>query len=427
MILQGGTVYQQGSFIRADLRIDGNFIKEINSRLLPKANEEVIHCKGLHILPGLIDIHVHFREPGAVHKEDFLSGSKAAAAGGVTTVFDMPNNTPPVVTQKDLNAKRKLAKKSLVNYGLYVLGCRENRTMVGNFIATPGIKVYLGSSTGNYLTDDLGVFADILQHAKRPVVVHAENEQLIRYFSEKYKKTEHHHKMRDNLCAAVSVAESTTMASYFQKQLHLAHVSTAEEIDIIRKHKTSLITAEVSPHHLFLTEQFFLKQKNYGKMNPPLRYQKDQDALWQALHDGVIDIIATDHAPHTHDEKKKSCAEAPCGVPGVQTMLSLLLEAVHQKKLKLVDVVRYCCNNPARIFGIQKRGNISPGYFADLCIIDLNRTSIIRNQDQYSKCGWTPFDGIPVHGAVQMTFVNGTKVFDQGKFFPSSAKEVTLI
>jgi len=373
-------------------------ITTIAQNLSPASDEKVIDCTGKHVCPGFIDVHVHFREPGFPHKEDFLSGSRAAAAGGVTTIFDMPNTKPPTVTQKDLDDKRGFAKKSLVNYGLYVLGCKENMKSVGSFSNIPGIKVYLGSSTGNYLTDDLGVFVEIVKHAKDTVVVHAENEQLIQYFCEQFKETQLHHKMRDNLCAVTSVAESTTIAGYLGKKLHIAHMSTKEEVDFLRKNKTEKISCEVCPHHLFLDEQFFLSKKNYGKMNPPLRYKKDQEALWQGIKEGIIDMISTDHAPHTPEEKDNDFFHAPCGVPGVQTMVPLMLNAVSEHKLSLLDMVRLCATNPAKLFGIPNRGELREGYHADISIVDMEKEAEIQDKDQLSKCGWTPFNGKKIKG-----------------------------
>lgn len=415
ILLQQGTVHLIQGARTCDLLIEEDRIRNIQDHI-PEHNHQVISCAGLDILPGLIDAHVHFREPGNEDKETFESGSKAAASGGVTTVLDMPNNNPPVRTREDLARKRELARSSLVNYGLYVLGCTDNIEHLDTFENIPGIKVYLGSSTGNYLIDDLGVFVQILRKARVPVVVHAENESLLLYFHSLFENTHLHHKMRDPLCAVVSVAESTLSAEYFQKRLHLAHVSTKAEIDYLRKNKTSGITCEVSPHHLYLSEAFFLKEGNLGKMNPPLREQPNQDALWDAISEGLVDMIATDHAPHSLSDKSCAYPEAPCGVPGVQTLLPLLLDSVARERLSMKQLVELCCQNPARVFGIQERGEIREGFYADLVIVDRSQKSIIQNQDQYSKCGWTPFHGMEVVGSVLRTFVNGTLVFEGGNF-----------
>ena len=416
ILLSQGIIHTSTSSKRSDLLISGQRILKISDRI-ESSSHQIIDCQNLDILPGLIDAHVHFREPGNEDKETFESGSKAAAAGGVTTILDMPNNNPPIRTREDLEAKRKLAKSSLVNYGLYVLGFKDNIDELDRFENIPGIKVYLGSSTGNYLTDDLGVLAKILNKARVPVVVHAENESLLQYFNSLFESTQMHHKIRDPLCAVVSVAESTLSAEYFKKRMHLAHVSTRAEIDYLRKNKTSWISCEVSPHHLYLTEAFFMKEGNLGKMNPPLREQINQDALWMGINEGLVDMIATDHAPHSLADKGCAYPEAPCGVPGVQTLLTLLLDSVARGKLNINQIPLLCSENPARVFGIQERGKIEEGFFADLVIIDRHKKHRILNEEQHSKCGWTPFHNMEVQGSIKTTFVNGSIVFDDGAFF----------
>ncbi|MBI5389705.1 dihydroorotase [Candidatus Woesearchaeota archaeon] len=426
-ILKNGQVYnsKKNRFAFLDLAIKDGRIAQIKKGIRAGQHDLIVDCKGKHIIPGLIDAHVHFREPGDEQKEDFLSGSRAAAAGGVTTVLDMPNTNPPVVSGRVLAQKRELAGKSLVNYGFYVLGCAENADQLSLFKNIAGIKVYLGSSTGNYGVDDLGVFAQILEYTPGLVVVHAECGHLLRYFAKKYEMIGMHHRMRPNVCAQVSVADACILASSFKKRLHIAHMSTKEEVAFLKMHKTPQITCEVSPHHLFLNESFFRKQGNFGKMNPPLRYEEDRKALWQAIKEGLVDLIATDHAPHTKEEKEQDFRDAPCGVPGVQTMLPLLLNAVHEKKLSLADVVRLCSENPAQVFGIEKRGQLSVGYHADICVVDLKKKGTIRNEEQQSKCSWTPFHGWKCTGWPVMTMVNGNVVYRNGAI-DESAKGVEV-
>jgi dihydroorotase len=415
ILLKGGEICASEGTVKQDLLIHNQRIAEIGANIVDD-DALTINCQGMHILPGLIDAHVHFRVPGAPWKEDFLSGSRAAAAGGVTTVLDMPNTDPPVKAPSDLEHKRSFAQKSLVNYGFHVLGCYENRHKLGEFSNIAGVKVYLGSTTGDFLTEDLGTLAEILINSPFPVIVHAENEALIRFFGEQNKGSELHHVLRDGLCAAVSTAESVLCARRFSKRLHLAHVSTSEEINLIRKLREPWITCEVSPHHLFLDEKFFLEKRGLGKMNPPLRVQEDVKALWQGIWDETVDMIASDHAPHTMDEKGNSYHESPCGVPGVQTSAPLLLNAVSQGKLNLRHMVALCCENPARVFGIQERGSLKEGFFADLCLVDLKRRQVLKNENMESRCCWTPFHGMSVKGTVTMTFVNGSLVFDRGRF-----------
>ncbi len=413
-LLRQGRVHCPDGARTADLLIQADRISLIAEKIDPSSHE-VIDCTGLEVLPGLIDAHVHFRDPGNPDKETFASGSKAAAAGGVTTVLDMPNNVPPVCTPVDLEQKRRIASSSHVNYGLYVLGYQDNLDHLACFENIPGIKVYLGSSTGNYLTEDLGVLISILERARVPVVVHAENESLLKYFTSLHNNSHLHHKIRDPLCALVSVAESTLSADYFGKRLHLAHVSTRGEIEYLRRNKTHSITCEVSPHHLFLNEAFFLAEGNRGKMNPPLRRCEDQDALWMGIEEGIVDMIATDHAPHSLTDKNLAYPEAPCGVPGVQTLLPLLLNAVNENRLSLERLVQLCSQRPAEVFGITNRGIIKCGYFADLVLVDMGMETVLRNEDQHSKCGWTPFHGMRVRGFPVKTLVNGTVIYEKGE------------
>ena len=385
--------------------------------------ENVIDASGKYILPGLIDCHVHFREPGQEQKEDWLTGSMAAAAGGVTTVLDMPNNKEPIITQELLDRKKEAAKKSIVNYGLYVGATPENAKTVSSLHGIVGVKAYLGSSTGSLLLNNLKDFAVLMEHATVPVVAHCENEQLLQYFGEKYAATEMHHVMRDNLCATISTIQAALIAERLQKRLHIAHVSTKEEIGFLQHIKSfsSNITFEVTPHHLFLTKQYFINEKNagknYGKMNPPLRADEDQIALWKAVTSGLADCIATDHAPHTKEEKEKPFHSSPCGVPGVQTILPLLLNEVSKGILSLQDIARLCAENPARIFRLQNKGKIQEGYDADLVIVDMGVIKEIRDEDQYSKCGWTPFHGWTCKGWPVMTIVNGNVAMEDGKVY----------
>jgi|SRR3989344_61004 len=414
LLLKNGRIFLDGELQGKDILIENGKIKEIGIGLNAERIED---CSGKIILPGAIDVHVHFREPGATHKEDFLSGSKAAAAGGVTTILDMPNNNPSVVSQQDIDNKKQLAGKSIVNYGFYVGASPTNIEIINEIKDAVAVKVYLGSSTGNLLLDKISDFVRLMEKTDKLVVVHAENEELIKYFSEKYGKTKMHHMMRDNLAAAVSVSESVTTANYLRKRIHIAHMSTKEEVELLRKHKNSNVSCEVCPHHLFLDKEFFMNKGNFGKMNPPLRYDEDKKALWQAIRDGIVDIISTDHAPHTLSEKNLEFEKSPCGVPGVQTMLPLILNEVNNGNLKIRDVIRLCCENPAKIFKLKDRGMIKKGYYADFTIVDMNKRDLILNEKQFSKCGWTPFHGREIVGWPVMTIVNGEIVYKDGKIF----------
>ena len=251
LLLKNTKAFVENKFIDTDILVENEKIVRIEKNI--SSDAKVIDCSGKYVIPGLIDAHVHFREPGSVDKEDFLSGSKAAAAGGVTTVLDMPNNTPAIVSDSDLDNKRKLAEKSIINYGLYVLGCRENMDYLDKFENIAGIKIFLGSSTGNYLVDDIALFEEIVKKVRddQTIVVHGENEQLLKEFEEKFRETKMHHKIRDRSCALKGCMDAVEITKKHDKRLHIAHVSTKEEIEFLRKNKTSNITSEVCPHHLF--------------------------------------------------------------------------------------------------------------------------------------------------------------------------------
>jgi dihydroorotase len=417
LLLKNGKVFLNGELQNKDILIESGRIKEISENLTPSESTHVENISEKIVLPGVIDAHVHFREPGHPHKEDFLSGSKAAAAGGVTTIFDMPNNSPPIISQGDVENKKELAKKSIVNYGLYVGATPENILNLNDVKDVVGIKVYMGSSTGNLLVDKVADFVRLIENTNKLVVVHSENEELIKYFSEKYGHTKMHHQMRDNLAAAISTSYSVIAANYFKKNLHIAHMTTKEEVELLRKFKTPNITCEVCPHHLFLNSKFFKEKGNYGKMNPPLRSEEDRKALWQGIKEGIIDMISTDHAPHLENEKEVEFEQAPCGVPGVQTTLPLMLNEVNNGNLELKDVVRLCSENPARRFKLESRGEIKEGNYADFVIVDMKKTATVTNDEQYSKCAWTPFHGRELKGWPVMTIVNGNIVFKDNKVF----------
>ena len=413
LTLRNATLLSGSDELTADLRIVDGRIAEIG-RLDPEG--EVIDLEGLLVLPGVIDAHIHAREPGATHKEDFLSVSEAALAGGVTSFLDMPNNAPPTTSHAALEEKRRLASgKCLVNYGFF-LGATSNNIRELNAIGNvPGIKVYLGSSTGNLLIDSLTDFARIVAETDKLLVVHAENEQLLRYFEEANSQSELHHVIRDNVAAAVSVAESSYLAERFRKRIHIAHLSTKEEIGFLRLHKTERTTCEVCPHHLFLSDQFFVDRGNLGKMNPPLREPASLDALWLAVQDGLVDIIATDHAPHTFDEKGSDYGSAPCGVPGIETSLPLMLDAALSGRLGLSRLQELMCRRPAEIFGMVGKGRIAPGLDADLCVVDRAGETVLASDSQRTKCRWTPFDGRELRGRIAKTFVRGILKFDDGE------------
>lgn len=360
----------------------------------PKADKE-IDAKNNYVLPGIIDPHVHFREPGLVHKEDLFTGSVAAAAGGITTFLDMPNTKPPTITAELLKQKRNLAAKSVVNYGFHFGAAVDNLDeimKVRNMVAST--KLFMNISTGKMMIEDRNLIEDVFE-VSRIVSVHAEKEK---------------------------VAEAVAYAKKTKTKLYLCHISLKDEIDFLRKVKNSRIFVEVTPHHLFLTKADVKKLKSFAEMKPSLKTKKDQNSLWKAIDDGIVDTIGTDHAPHTKQEKKKK--DYPSGVPGCETALALMLNAVNKGKISLPQVVKLMCCNPAKIFRIKNKGKIQIGYDADLVIVDMNKKKKVQNKNLFTKCKWSPFNGKILKGWPIVTIVGGNVVFDETGFYDIKAKEV---
>jgi len=370
-----------------DIQIDDGKIKKVGQGL---AGAEAIDLAGRHVLPGIIDPHVHFREPGMTHKEDFYTGSCAAARGGVTTFLDMPNTVPPTTTVALLEEKRKLAQKSIVNFGFH-FGGTDNISEIKRAKNIASVKVFMNISTGKLMIKDDDVLRRIFSSAKL-VTVHAEGEMVDK---------------------AIAIAKECGC------RLYLCHISQRSELDVIRKEKTKSIYAEVTPHHLFLSEHDV--QDGFQKMKPELKSVLDNEALLSAINDGLIDTIGTDHAPHTVGEKMQE--EYPYGVPGIETMFPLLLDAVNHGQLTLAHVQKLCCESPARIFGIKNKGFIKPGFDADLVIIDMDEVREVSEEEILSRSGWSPFSGRSLKGWPIMTIVGGNIVFD-GEIHDNKGREV---
>lgn len=363
---------------------DGKIVGSLEGEVEPR----VIDGNGKFLLPGVIDAHVHFREPGFSYKEDWKTGSAAARKGGVTTVLDMPNTNPPTTTITALEAKRALAReRSAVNYGLFFGATSTNLDEIRRAEGIVGIKIYMGSSTGDLLLSDPKVWEAVFQVAKEknlPVVVHAEDESLIRAGK------------RDCECALKATEAAIRLQEKVGNRLHIAHITCKAELDLLRAHKTALLTCEVTPHHLLFTEA---DQKDaFLKVYPPLRSREDQEALWEGLRDGTIDLVASDHAPHTIEEKQLPFAEAPAGVPGVEFLLPLMLNAVNEGRITLERLVALMSENPARIFGFPRKGKIEEAYDADLVLVDMELTKTITRAEVLSKCGWSPYEGRTLKG-----------------------------
>jgi len=403
-------------------------ISRLSRSTIPGSFDEKIDCTGLVALPGMVDPHVHFRDPGQTQKEDFYSGSASALAGGTTTVLDMPNNAPPVCSLAQLKEKVAIAKKKAVcDYGLYFGATPQNQAVAAEAVKDPAVfalKVYLGSSTGDLLVEHM---ADFQRHLAAvpshfPVCVHAEDEHEIRKLTEEFKrrdskgKVDYHNLIRSPTTAAISAEAACDAASKARRGVHICHASTKAELDIVATYKNGgvPVTLEVCAHHLFLTEHDARALGNYGKVNPPLRSRIDVAAVWDELSKvrSPIDCIASDHAPHTPKEKEQDYWQAPSGVPGVQLRVPLMLDAANRNLVSLAQVVRYCSTNPARIFGLSSKGTLAEGFDADIVLVDLKAEHTVRAEDQLSKAGWTPFEGRKLRGEIKKTILGGRLAFD---------------
>ncbi len=385
--------------------------------------DEVVDAGGLHLLPGVIDDQVHFRDPGLTHKEDLRTGSRACAAGGVTSFLEMPNTVPQTVTVEALADKLALAaRRCVVNYGFYMGAttdnvdelCRAERTPG---VATPGIKIFIGSSTGNMLVDDQECLEAIFAETTLPITAHCEDEATVRAnrASLTGPLTIHDHsRIRDHKAAVTATLRAIDLAERHRHRFHVLHVSTAEEAAILAEPR-DLITAEVCPHHLFFDTSDYDRLGTLAQMNPSLKTAGDRAALWGGLRDGAIQILATDHAPHTLEEKAEPYPASPSGVPAVELFLPLMLNEVNRGRCTLEDLAAWMSDGPARIWDIVGKGRIEQGYDADLVLVDMAEEREVRNEDQRAKCGWTPWHGTRLQGWPVRTWVGGRTVFADGR------------
>ncbi|MCL2683481.1 MAG: dihydroorotase [Bacteroidales bacterium] len=427
-LLLNAQIVNEGTVFHGHLFIQNQVIEKILSATddyssLISEHTEIIDLSGYYILPGLIDVHVHFREPGLTHKGTIFSESRAAVAGGVTSALDMPNTNPPTLTEKELDEKLAIAEKdSFVNYGFFVGVSSNNLEDVLNVNPRKacGIKLFLGSSTGNMLVDDDQILNTLFAKARLPIVVHAEDEKRINENTERIKSQygenppiSVHPIIRDVEACYQSTKKAVELAQKYNTKLHVAHLSTARELDLFSN--VSLlekrITSEVCVQHLWFTEQDYERLGTKIKCNPAIKSFADRNALREAVNTGLIDIIATDHAPHTREEKAQTYFKAPSGIPLVQHSLQALLDLVHQGVFSLETIVQKTAHNPALLFGFEKRGFIREGYFADLAVVDMNTSQTINSTNILYKCEWSPFEDYTFKSKIICTFVNGNLVF----------------
>ena len=378
-----------------------------------------IDAKGLTLLPGVIDPQVHFREPGLEHKEDLFTASCACARGGVTSFLEMPNTRPLTITQEALDDKlKRAADKCLVNYGFFIGATPENLPDLLNAHPACGIKIFMGSMHGQLLVDEEAVLEPIFAQGTRLIAVHAEDQGRINQRKQEFAGITDpavHSKIQDNQAALNATQLALKLSKKYQRRLHILHLSTAEEAELLRQDKPSWVTAEVTPQHLLLNTTAYEKIGTLAQMNPPLRSPHDNEVLFSALLDGVIDFIATDHAPHTLEEKAQGYPNTPSGMPGVETSLPLMLTQAMQGRCSIAQVSNWMSTAVAKAYGIPKKGAIAPGYDADLVLVDLDNYRPVLREEVLSKCGWSPFEGWNLTGWPVMTIVGGQVVYEKGQ------------
>lgn len=433
-LIENAQIVNEGKIFQGSVAIANGFIEAVFEGLLmehnPFATYEKVNAKGKLLLPGVIDDQVHFREPGLTQKGDIFTESRAAVAGGITSFMEMPNTIPNTLSLNLLEEKYEIASaRSLANFSFYMGASNDNlpevvRTDPKNVC---GIKVFMGSSTGNMLVDDTKVLEGIFAEAPTLVAVHCEDETRVRSRTLEFMKMYGddapaliHAQIRDAEACYLSSAKAVALAHKHKTRLHVLHLSSAKEMELFDA-KTPLeqkrITAEVCLHHLWFSDDDYKRVGNFMKWNPSVKTASDRNALWKALLDGKIDVVATDHAPHTWDEKSKPYFSCPSGGPMVQHLLPAMLTLSNQDKINLPEMVEKMCHNPAIVFNIDRRGFIRKGYHADLVLVDPNKSFEVKADKLLYKCGWSPLQGVRMDATVTHTFVNGKLVFENGHFY----------
>ncbi len=412
-LIKNATVVLPEGSVQTSVLIHDSKIVDIDVAIQTSV-DEVVDGSGKHLLPGVIDDQVHFREPGLTHKEDLWHASHACAKGGVTSFLEMPNTIPHTVTQAVLNEKLALAKtRSLVNFGFYIGATTDNIADLKAATRTPGIKIFIGSSTGDLLVDKQEALERIFAETTLPICAHCEDETTVQANAKKHAGSTDvatHSLVRDHRAAVIATARAIDLAQRHNHRFHVLHVSTANEIDLIAN-AGDLISAEVCPHHLFFNVDDYARLGSLIKMNPSIKTKSDNEQLWQALLDGVITVVATDHAPHTMEEKRQPYPECPSGLPAVENSLALMLNQVGLGKCTIEQVVKWMCSEPARIWNIKNKGKIQIGYDADLTLVDLNLKQTILNENQQTKCGWSPWHNETLTGWPVATWVMGHRAY----------------
>ncbi len=402
---------------KANVLIEGDRILAIDPPPTVKV-DETVDATGLHLIPGLIDDQVHFREPGLEHKEDLRTASHACAKGGITSFLEMPNTKPTTTTVEALESKLALAAtKSVVNFGFYIGATTDNLDVLKEVTRTPGIKIFIGSSTGNMLVDEQEVLERIFKETTLPICAHCEDETTVRENTSRLNggtSVHDHSEIRDHEAAIIATQRAVKLAERYNHQFHVLHVSTAEEVHFL-KNSLHMVSAEVCPHHLFFNIEDYDRLGTRIQMNPSIKSRADNAVLWQGLHSGTIEVIATDHAPHTLEEKAQPYPKSPSGLPAVESSLALMLNARSKGLCTLEQIVAWMSTGPARVWHIANKGIIKPGYDADLVLVDLKKKQTVRDEEQLTKCKWSPWHGEELTGWPVRTWVMGQTVYSEGK------------
>ncbi|UAM98100.1 dihydroorotase [Polaribacter litorisediminis] len=428
LIKNARIVHENNTFL-GDVLIENEIIKQISSEIKTPENTEVIHAEGKYLIPGFIDDQVHFREPGLTHKATIATESRAAVAGGITTFIEMPNTVPQATTQELLENKFEIAAKdSYANYSFMFGGTNDNleELLKTDPKKVAGIKLFLGSSTGNMLVDNETVLEKIFSSTKMIISVHCEDEATIKkntaLFKEKYGEDipiKYHPIIRSEEACYLSSSKAIELAKKTGARLHVFHLSTAKETHLFRNDiplEEKQITAEVCVHHLWFNDKDYDEKGTHIKWNPAVKTEADRLGLWEALLDDRIDVLATDHAPHTLQEKTNTYLTAPSGGPLVQHAIIALLEKVKEGVISIEKLVEKMSHNPAKLFQIEKRGFIKEGYFADLVLIDTHKPQTVTKENILYKCGWSPFEGTTFSSTITHTFINGNLIYNNGVF-----------
>ena len=435
ILIKNAKIVNEGTIFEGDLLIENDLIVEIAEKISPKSSDcKIIDAEGNYLIPGAIDDQVHFREPGLTHKGDIESESRAAVAGGITSFIEQPNTVPNAVTQELLEQKYQIAAdSSFANYSFMMGGTNDNleEILKTNPRNVAGLKLFLGSSTGDMLVDSTDSLEKIFSSTKLLIAVHCEDESTVKSNLAKYKEqygddipVECHPLISTEEACYLSSSRTVELAKKTGARLHVFHISTAKELDLFTNKiplAEKMITAEVCIHHLWFSDEDYKTKGNFIKWNPAVKTANDREALWKAVNDGRIDVIATDHSPHTLEEKSQVYTKAPSGGPLVQHAVVAMFEAYHQGKITIEKIVEKMCHNPASLFKIEKRGFIKVGYYADLAIVNAGLPWSVKKENILAKCGWSPFEGYTFKSRITHTFVNGQLVYQGFKVSPKKA------